>query len=86
VKYLLWAVVIYIAWRWYAASKQSAARSDSSVASASSAASATEGATETMVKCAQCGIHLPHSEAIHGPGAITFCSEAHQATHRHGSL
>jgi hypothetical protein len=34
-----------------------------------------------MVRCAQCGIHLPHSEALHGAGAITFCSEAHRRLH-----
>lgn len=32
---------------------------------------------EEMVACAQCGVHLPSSEALPGRGGM-FCSEAHR--------
>lgn len=32
---------------------------------------------EDMVSCAQCGVHLPRSEALPGRGGV-FCSEAHR--------
>jgi uncharacterized protein len=34
---------------------------------------------EEMVACAQCGVHLPRSEALPGRGGV-FCSEAHRGT------
>ncbi|MDH2915569.1 MAG: PP0621 family protein [Gallionella sp.] len=33
--------------------------------------------SEDMVRCAQCGVHLPKSEAIQSSGNL-FCSEAHR--------
>jgi uncharacterized protein len=32
---------------------------------------------EDMVACAQCGMHLPRSEALPGRGGL-FCGEAHR--------
>lgn len=62
-KYLLWALLIYVAWRWYETKK--AADADASPAQpASSAAPAPAGSAEKMVACACCGIHLPQSEAL----------------------
>ncbi len=81
-KYLIWAVVIYLAWRWYTVSRQSSSGSASSTDSTPAASNAsTDDVAEAMVKCAQCGIHLPGSEAVHGAGAITFCSEEHRRLH-----
>ena len=81
-KYLIWAVVIYLAWRWYIVSKPSSAGSAPSTESSSPASTSdADDVAEAMVKCAQCGIHLPHSEAVHGAGAITYCSEDHQRLH-----
>ena len=81
-KYLIWAVVIYLAWRWYIVSKQSSAGSTPSTESSSPASNlGADDVAEAMVKCAQCGIHLPHSEAVFGAGAITYCSEDHQRLH-----
>lgn len=36
---------------------------------------------EDMVRCAQCGIHLPRSEAIQADGEF-FCSQAHREARR----
>lgn len=33
---------------------------------------------ETMLACAQCGVHLPRSDALPGRGGV-FCNEAHRA-------
>lgn len=35
------------------------------------------GAAEDMVRCAQCGVHLPRSESIVSRGRF-FCSEEHR--------
>lgn len=36
------------------------------------------GAAQVMVSCAQCGLHVPQSEAFPGRGG-QFCSAAHRA-------
>ena len=77
-KYLLWAAVIYLAWRWFSASR--ASRSSAPTAEAAGAAARGEDA-EPMVKCAQCGVHLPLSEALAGSGEQFFCSESHRNLH-----
>lgn len=38
-------------------------------------------AAEDMVRCVQCGVHLPRSEAIMAGGKF-YCSEAHLLAHR----
>jgi len=40
-------------------------------------ASVREATVEDMVKCAQCGVNLPRSEAIYSGGAF-FCTAEHQ--------
>jgi len=37
--------------------------------------------TEDMVRCAQCGVHLPKSESILAAGQF-FCSAAHRDAYR----
>lgn len=38
---------------------------------------------EEMVTCAQCGVHLPRSEALPGRGGV-FCGEAHRNAYESG--
>jgi uncharacterized protein len=38
------------------------------------------GAAEEMVRCAQCGVHLPKSESIMSGGNF-YCSDAHRREH-----
>lgn len=45
---------------------------------AAKAAGAAPG-PKPMIRCAQCGLHLPESEALPGRGGH-FCSAAHRAT------
>lgn len=35
-------------------------------------------APEEMVRCAHCGVHLPHSQALHDEGGRSYCCRAHQ--------
>lgn len=39
-----------------------------------------QGAAEEMVRCAQCGVHLPKSESIMAGGNF-YCSDAHRREH-----
>ena len=72
-KYLLLALLAYVAWRWYVAQKPG----DEPAVQAPPPAAG----NEKMVSCAQCGIHLPQSEAIVGPDELHFCSNEHQQEH-----
>jgi uncharacterized protein len=38
-------------------------------------------APEAMLKCAECGIHVPASEAILVQSDLAFCSEEHRLKH-----
>ena len=44
---------------------------------------APEEAQKMMVRCAQCGIHLPQHEALPGRGGV-FCGEPHRALFESG--
>ena len=73
-KYLLWAALIYIAWRWLAAKKSATGQPVAASATSDDAG----GSPEKMVGCAHCGIHLPLSEAVPGPAGLHYCSEEHR--------
>jgi len=36
------------------------------------------GPPQAMVRCAHCGLHLPATDAISGPGGAVYCSAAHR--------
>lgn len=38
-------------------------------------------APEAMLQCAECGMHIPASEAILGQSDLAFCSEEHRLKH-----
>jgi len=40
----------------------------------------TSATSEEMVRCAQCGVHLPRSESILSSGNF-YCSDAHRREH-----
>lgn len=74
-KYLLLGLLAYLAWRWFVAQR---ARDEPAVQAPPPPPAQAVGAAEKMVSCAHCGIHLPQSEAIDGPGALHFCSQEHR--------
>lgn len=73
-KYLLLGLLAYVGWRWYFAQRRQDESAPQSPAPAGDSA-------ERMVSCAECGIHVPKSEAIDGPGLLHFCSEEHRLRH-----
>ena len=86
-KFLLWALVLYLVWRWYQSSQNKIKRdanSESDNAFQSPQSNAKTAATEQvekMVSCSHCGIHVPLSEAVHVNSGSFFCSTEHQRQH-----
>ena len=64
---MLLAIVVAIVWLFRSYGKKAAEQDKS----------ATQNSTEDMVRCAQCGVHLPKSESILSGGNY-FCSAAHR--------
>ncbi len=73
-KYLLFGLLAYLAWRWYTAQRSN---DEPAVQAPPSPAPSVNG-PEKMVSCAQCGVYLPQSEAISGVGELHFCSTEHR--------
>ena len=66
--FVLLAVIAWFAWRaWRRLAAGAAERGP--------------GAAEDMVRCAQCGVHLPRSEGV-AAGGDFFCSEEHRRLRR----
>ena len=66
---LMFFIVMVIAFQWRQSRKpkvHKAARRSAPPAGAS-----------TMVPCAQCGLHVPEADAVHGKKAL-YCSAAHR--------
>jgi len=82
VKFLLWALVLYLVWRWYQSTQNKIKRdaeSDNAFQSPqSNEQTAAAELVEKMVSCSHCGIHVPLSEAVQSNGGSVFCSIEHQ--------
>jgi len=93
VKFLLWALVLYLVWRWYQSTQnkikrdaesdkafQSSQSTEQNAAKTSAQTAAAE-LVEKMVSCSHCGIHVPLSEAVQSNSGSFFCSIEHQRQH-----
>ena len=92
-KFLLWALVLYLVWRWYQSTQNKIKRDTESdhafqssqstgqTAAKTSAQTAAAELVEKMVSCSHCGIHVPLSEAVQSNGGSVFCSIEHQRQH-----
>lgn len=84
-KFLLWALVLYLVWRWYQSTQKKSERdaaNDSFGTQSQSASQATASEeVEKMVSCQHCGIHVPLSEAVQLERGLFFCSTEHQRQH-----
>ena len=90
-KFLLWALVLYLVWRWYQSTqnkikRDAASESDKAFQSPQStgqtaAQTAAAELVEKMVSCSYCGIHVPLSEAVQSNSSSFFCSIEHQRQH-----
>jgi uncharacterized protein len=58
---------------WWKLRQRGAAKPPSEAAKPSAAT----GEPESMLRCAECGVHLPASQALPGKGGV-FCSGAHR--------
>jgi uncharacterized protein len=81
VKYVLWALLLYLGWRWYLSKKSPPSSPQQEASAATEEAPEAGASTEKMVSCAHCGIHLPISESVQGTGALHFCSDEHRLRH-----
>jgi uncharacterized protein len=81
VKYVLWALLLYLGWRWYLSKKSPPSSPPQEASAATEEAPEAGASTEKMVSCAHCGIHLPISESVQGTGALHFCSDEHRLRH-----
>ncbi|MEP6724012.1 MAG: PP0621 family protein [Variovorax sp.] len=73
-KYLIVLLVVAVAiWLW-----RRNRREEMEEARPPQAAPPKVGEPQTMLRCAHCGLHLPASDAIAGPGDKVFCSTAHR--------
>jgi uncharacterized protein len=72
---LLWAVIIVALVVWLVYITKNRTRQDIRRDTESGSAHAI---SEAMVQCAQCGIHIPASEAVLTDAETAFCSEEHR--------
>ena len=86
-KFLLWALVLYLVWRWYQSTqnkikRDAASESDKAFQSPqSNEQTVAAELVEKMVSCSYCGIHVPLSEAVQSNSSSFFCSIEHQRQH-----
>ena len=86
-KFLLWALVLYLVWSWYQSSQNKIKRdanseSDNAFQSPqSNEQTVAAELVEKMVSCSHCGIHVPLSEAVQSNSGSVFCSIEHQRQH-----
>lgn len=77
-KYLLVFAVVFIGvWMWRN-NRSAATRDKKQQAERETARAQTQ---QIMVSCAHCGLHLPQTEALPGPGDVAaqwFCSSEHR--------
>lgn len=70
-KYVLWALLLYVGWRWYLSKNHRPPRHRRKH---QRQLSHPRGGriNRKMVSCAHCGIHLPLSESVQGTGELHF--------------
>jgi uncharacterized protein len=77
-KYLIWFVICLAVVTWI---KRKKAAFFNPQADAQGGAGANNPAVESMQQCAQCGMHIPASEAVTDGSGLIFCCQEHRAQH-----
>ena len=80
-KYLLVLAVLWVAiwlWRKNRREEMRDAMRERAAKAQEQQQRTTAGTPQAMVRCAHCGLHLPATEAIAGPGGAIYCSTAHR--------
>lgn len=78
-KFLIWVLLLALVAFLLGVKRARPRRAEPPPAAPSPPSHRNEG-LEAMVSCAECGTHLPASEALPGRGG-QFCSAAHRAAH-----
>lgn len=79
-KLLVWLVIIAAVVMWFVRAKKAVFGSDAGRDQRTSQKAPGRSA-ETMLQCAQCGVHFPASEAVSDADGAVYCSEQHRFQH-----
>lgn len=74
-KLLLWGAICFAVVMWLLRAKKISGKPGGS---AHNSAVSKHGEAEPMIRCAQCGVHIPLSEAVISRSNAAFCSEEHR--------
>lgn len=85
-KYLLVLAVLWVAiWLWRKNRREEMRETmREEAARAAKRPPAPPASPQAMLRCAHCGLHLPASDAIAGPGDAVYCSAAHRQAAERG--
>lgn len=75
-KFLIWAVIIFLALAWIMRSKQATDQAD--VRQARPRTQGGNDKPEAMLPCKHCGVYIPASEAVQHASGSVFCCEEHR--------
>jgi uncharacterized protein len=75
-KFLIWAVIVFLVLAWIMRSKQAANHAD--IRQARPRAQDRNAGPEAMLPCSHCGVHIPASEAVKHISGAVFCSDEHR--------
>jgi uncharacterized protein len=76
VKLLFWVLIAFVVISWFVRSKKDGKQQDEHSKQAGGASRPSE--VEAMLQCAQCGLHIPASEAVVTEQGKVFCSQEHR--------
>ena len=78
-KYLLVLAVLWVAiWLWRKNRREEMRDAQREKAARPQRQPAAPATPKAMLRCAHCGLHLPASDALGGPGDAVYCSAAHR--------
>lgn len=75
-KFLLWAVIIFLAVAWLMRGKKGVGDKPAGQHRTNKPSHILP--PETMLQCVKCGVYIPASEAVTHSSQIVFCSEEHR--------
>ncbi|MEJ1170539.1 PP0621 family protein [Variovorax sp. CCNWLW235] len=84
-KYLLVLAVLWVAiWLWRKNRREEMRDAQREKSARAQRQPATPATPKAMLRCAHCGLHLPASDALGGPGDAVYCSAAHREAAERG--
>jgi uncharacterized protein len=84
-KYLLVLAVLWVAiWLWRKNRREEMRDAQREKTARAQRQPAAPAPPKAMLRCAHCGLHLPASDALAGPGDAVYCSVAHRQAAERG--